>query len=366
MNKANHFISKAIATALKYIEGKRWSHHKSSLLADVDPSKLVIYETLLDNLHAHHTIDRLWTLSEAVANVVDKLRKNPVSPTDDEVLYKITKRVLDKLEIMNLVGVQPMQAPVGMVYAMRYNEYSEEIAGTTLRLEIVSSAVKAMSKRLCARLSLEAASDLKMLHNIDIVEEISSTVAMEIASDLNQTILRELATIAEPVTINAPLETYEDAMRFVLTVTREANNIAIKTRRGPGSWVVVNPQTFTMLQTYADKIPTSSLTLNTQPTFQIGSLLHVGYIASNIKLYVAIGMESTALMGYKGKREFDTGFIFCPYIVQAATSVVIDPASFQPQIGFFSRYGTFVNDGPFAKGGAYYRQINFVSDTEEK
>lgn len=358
-------VTNATKRVVKYVDDILWTKYKNKLLADVSPEKRPLYDRLLDNLRHYLSQDSFGTFVLTATSWFSKFRKKPTKQLSDEVMYNITKRVLDKLEILNLVGVQPMQAPVGLTYAMQYDTVEED-GEHQMRLQIVSKAVQAQTRRLSARLSLEVASDLKMMHDIDLVEEMSNILAMEIGTEINTAILDNLCDIAVPVTFDAStsMDTIADVKRFVLAVGKESNRLALDTRRGPANWVVVDAQTCSMLLTCARELSPSWVSFIDKPKFQIGSLLHVGYIHGTIKLYVSQSFENKALIGYKGAAEVDTGFIFSPYILCSTTGIMIDPETFQPMIGLGTRYGVTINDGNLARGGQYYRQLTFEGSTD--
>lgn len=133
-------------------------------------------------------------------------------------------------------------------------------------------------------------------------------------------------------------------------ITIEANNIAVKTRRGNANFVVTTPRVCALLQQLSMNKFTSFKTTDAVPTTPdtgVGALTKVGLINDDQQLlvrdaYAAQGSMDYVLLGYKGKQPGDSGIIYMPYI-PLQLSKVIQPGSFTPSIGARTRYGVMSN-----------------------
>ena len=133
-------------------------------------------------------------------------------------------------------------------------------------------------------------------------------------------------------------------------ITIEANQIAIKTRRGNANFVVTTPRVCALLQQLSMNKFTSfktSASMPTVPDTGVGALAKVGLINDDQQLlvrdsYAAVGNADYVLMGYKGKQPGDSGIIYCPY-VPLQLSKVMQPGSFTPSVGARTRYGIMSN-----------------------
>jgi hypothetical protein len=126
-------------------------------------------------------------------------------------------------------------------------------------------------------------------------------------------------------------------------INRVANLIAQRTRRGAGNWAVVSSAALTVLQSAT----TSAFARTTEGTFEAPTnTKFVGTLNGAMRIYVdAYLSDATAqndnqvLIGYKGASEADAAAFYCPYIPLMSSGVVLDPATFEPVVGFLTRYG---------------------------
>ena len=119
---------------------------------------------------------------------------------------------------------------------------------------------------------------------------------------------------------------------------RAANLIAQRTRRGAGNWAVVSAAALTVLQSAT----TSAFARSTEGTFEAPTnTKFVGTLNGAMKIYVdGYASDSTpVLVGYKGSSEADAAAFYCPYVPLMSSGVVLDPATFEPVVGFMTRYG---------------------------
>jgi len=183
------------------------------------------------------------------------------------------------------------------------------------------------------------------MHGLDVEAEIMAALAQEITVEIDQEILGSLRSLAitsatydqAAVSGTATFVGDEHAALAVL-INRVANQIAQRTRRGAGNWAVVSPTALTILQSAT----TSAFARTTEGTFEAPTnTKFVGTLNSAMRIYVdSYADDSTAvLVGYKGSSESDAAAFYCPYIPLMSSGVVLDPATFEPVVGFMTRYG---------------------------
>jgi hypothetical protein len=306
--------------------------------------------------------------------------------TLNRVILPVIRRVLPTVIANELVGVQPMTGPVGQIHTLRIR-YAEAGSGTTtntageealspfkiaeaysgnnsdtkaantaalegtpgkkLSIQILKQAVEAKSRKLSARWTFEAAQDAQAQQGIDIEAEIMAALAQEITAEIDQEIIGSLLTLAgsgnqqafdqSAVSGTATFVGDEHAALAIL-INRVANTIAQRTRRGAGNWAVVSPTALTILQSAT----TSAFARSTEGTFEAPTnTKFVGTLNSAMRVYVnAYAADNTSvLIGYKGSSEADAAAFYCPYIPLMSSGVVLDPSTFEPVVGFLTRYG---------------------------
>ena len=306
--------------------------------------------------------------------------------TLNRVILPVIRRVLPTVIANELVGVQPMTGPVGQIHTLRIR-YAESGAGTTtntageealspfkiaeaysgdnsstkaastaslegtpgkkLSIQILKQAVEAKSRKLSARWTFEAAQDAQAQQGIDIEAEIMAALAQEITAEIDQEIIGSLLTLAgsgnqqafdqAAVSGTATFVGDEHAALAIL-INRVANTIAQRTRRGAGNWAVVSPTALTVLQSAT----TSAFARSTEGTFEAPTnTKFVGTLNSAMRVYVNAYAADNAsvLVGYKGSSEADAAAFYCPYIPLMSSGVVLDPSTFEPVVGFLTRYG---------------------------
>ena len=174
-----------------------------------------------------------------------------------------------------------------------------------------------------------------------------AALAQEITAEIDQEILGSLLTLAgsanqqafdqSAVSGTATFVGDEHAALAIL-INRVANTIAQRTRRGAGNWAVVSPTALTILQSAT----TSAFARSTEGTFESPTnTKFVGTLNSAMRVYVdAYASDNTSvLVGYKGSSEADAPAFYCPYIPLMSSGVVLDPSTFEPVVGFLTRYG---------------------------
>lgn len=235
---------------------------------------------------------------------------------------------------------------------------------------IEKMTVTANSRALKAEYTIELQQDLKSIHGLDAEAELSNILSSEITAEINREIVRRIYTVAktgaENTTVAGTFDLDVDANgrwsveRFkglMFQIEREANRIAQTTRRGRGNFLLVSADVASALAMAGvlDYKTAISANLNVDDS----STTFAGTLNGKYKVYVdpyAVGTISAgnntlgpqfALVGYRGSSPFDAGMFYCPYVPLQLLRAV-DPTTFQPKIGFKTRYGVVGN--PFANG----------------
>lgn len=245
-----------------------------------------------------------------------------------------------------------------------------------LSLKIDQTAVTAATRKLAASFSLEAAQDIKAMHGVDVEREMVNVLQYEIQAEMDREIvgrLHDLATDTTTAGVDGQTATTLDLSatsqvgqtkisdgrwsqeRFSSVVTqiiKQANDIAITTRRGAGNFAIVSTRLATALQAAGPVFSRNQANVN--PT---ASMTDIGTINGNITIYHDTYHATTtdsALVGYKGPGISDAGLIYSPYIMGLMNRAV-DPEDFSPRVGVMSRYAM---TGNLLGAGRYYRKLN--------
>jgi hypothetical protein len=221
----------------------------------------------------------------------------------------------------------------------------EGTAGKRLSIQILKQAVEAKSRKLSARWTFEAAQDAQAQQGIDVEAEIMAALAQEITAEIDQEIIGSLKTLAGTAQLTYDQASVSGTATFVgdehaalaVQINRVANTIAQRTRRGAGNWAVVSPTALTILQSAT----TSAFARSTEGTFEAPTnTKFVGTLNGAMRVYAnAYATNDDVLIGYKGASEADAAAFYCPYIPLMSSGVVLDPATFEPVVGFLTRYG---------------------------
>lgn len=360
--------------------------------------------------------------------------------TWDPVLISLVRRAMPNLIAYDVCGVQPMNGPTGLIFAMkaRYDggstsnrealfaeaetNVSGDSAGThdsdnpsgwnnvdsagvrlsnlaaggmptadaealgstggssfkEMGFTIEKQSVVAKSRALKAEYSLELAQDLKAIHGLDAETELANILSTEILAEINREVIRTVNSQARTgalqanVTSNGIFDLSSDAdgrwsaekfKGLTVQIDREANVIAKETRRGKGNVVICSSDVATALAAsgsldYSPAINNNLQVDDTGNTF-------AGLLNGRIKVYIDPYAQTDYItVGYKGANTYDSGVFYCPYVpLQMVKAVGED--TFQPKIGFKTRYGMasnpYVGTSPTsdglaaAKSNQYYR-----------
>jgi hypothetical protein len=235
-----------------------------------------------------------------------------------------------------------------------------------MSFSIDKSTVTAVSRALKAEYSMELAQDLKAIHGLDAETELANILSTEILAEINREVVRSIYKTAEAgAQINTTtagifdLDTdsngrwsVEKFKGLMFAIERDANAIGQRTRRGKGNMLIVSADVASALQMAGvlDYTPALNNNLNVDDT----STTFAGVMNGRYKVYVDpysanVAASQYYVVGYKGTSPYDAGLFYCPYVpLQMVRAVGED--TFQPKIGFKTRYGMAAN--PFAVAGA--------------
>jgi len=229
---------------------------------------------------------------------------------------------------------------------------------------IEKTAVTAKTRALRAEYTLELAQDLKAIHGLDAEQELANLLSSEILAEINREVVRTIYTVAKPGAKNNVANqgifdldvdsngrwSVEKFKGLMFQIERDANAIAQETRRGKGNFIVTSADVASALAMSGTLDYSSGLTGAGGPSIgevdDTGNLL-VGTMNGRIKVYVDpysanVSNSHYYVVGYKGSSPYDAGLFYCPYVpLQMLRS--IDPETFQPKIGFKTRYGMVAN-----------------------
>jgi hypothetical protein len=465
---------------------ENWSEVKDALLEGLDTSKKAIVATLLENQKQHILTETAATGSVG-ANDIAGFRK---------ILIPMIRRIIPGTIATEIVGVQPMTGPVGIVYTMRYR-YGEGVTGPasgtdgnpwlgggsvnagdelfgnnpalkqfysgaagtavgdggvgqpagssgitngaaaegqisadasrgawpsslpaynsslfgpypasgtdaigkqyagrlyggsgsmiegsggrSVKLEVVSQAVESGTRKLQAGWTIEAMQDLKSQHGLDLESELTQVISAEIVQEIDSEILSDLIALAGTAgsfdyqTIGAgpgyqPAYLGDRFANLGIVINAVCNEIARKTRRGPGNFIVVSPMVVSILQSAAKSVFAPAVAGSFKGP---NNTMLVGTLNGTIKVYsylwnqvsgVGAPVSDQILVGYKGGNgETDTGYFYCPYVPLMSSGVVINPVTFQPVVSMMTRYGkTAFTQSQTSLGNSsdYYGKIN--------
>lgn len=340
----------------------------------------------------------------------------------DPVLIALLRRTQPNLVTSGLVGVQPMTGPTGLIFAQRVY-YGDAAGGTetwnanrpdvnrsgngagagmsTAALEalganravdatssstqeqifvanpwgemsmgISSISVTAKGRALKAHFTHELAQDLRAIHGLDAESELATLLQGEIISEIDYEILAYIQSQAKSGgTINVTADTdgrwsVERYQGLIRLLDRQSNIIGQETRRGRATWIVTTPDVAGALE-LAGKLNMFAERDFGIDEVNVTGLTYVGKLAGKWDVYIdpyATSGTNWATLGYKGANEYDAGVYYAPYTpLEFYRGQGED--SFQPRIGFKTRYGLVHN--PYASGTSgqnpYFRTVTITN-----
>ena len=357
----------------------RWDDTKDALLEGLEGNRRNSMGVVLENTRKYLK-EAASTGASAAGNVA----------TLNRVILPVIRRVMPTVIANEIVGVQPMQGPVGQIHTLRVRyadtvtstasspfdtdtvagdealspfkiatAYSgstttgraettagkEGTGGSQLSIQILKQPVEAKTRKLQARWTFEAAQDAQSMHGIDVEAEVMAALAQEITAEIDQEVIASLRSLAATEeTFNqaavSGTATYvgDEHAALAVLINRAANKIAQRTRRGAGNYAVVSPQALTVLQSAS----TSAFARTTEGAFEAPTnTKFVGTLNGAMRIYVdSYAADDTAvLVGYKGSSETDAAAFYCPYVPLMSSGTVLDPSTFEPVVSFMTRYG---------------------------
>jgi hypothetical protein len=381
----------------------RWGETKEALLEGLQGSKRTSMGVILENT-------RKYLAENATAGATSSSNV----ATLNRVILPVIRRVMPTVIANEIVGVQPMTGPVAQIHTLRVR-YADTVSATTgtdgalagdealspfkiataysgnpatskayatstlegtpgnrINVQILKQVVEAKTRKLSARWTFEAAQDAQAMHGLDVEAEIMAALAQEITVEIDQEILASLRSLAateftydqSTVSGTATFVGDEHAALAVL-INRSANLIAQRTRRGAANWAVVSAEALTVLQSAT----TSAFARTTEGTFEAPTnTKFVGTLNGAMRVYVdSYANTGTAvLIGYKGSSEADAAAFYCPYVPLMSSGVVLDPNTFEPVVGFMTRYGyvELTNTASsLGNAGDYLAKVGITSGT---
>jgi len=255
-----------------------------------------------------------------------------------------------------------------------------------MAFSIEKTSVTAQTRALKAEYTDELAQDLKSVHGLDAAAELSNILTQEILAEINREVVRRVyisakvgAQTGTAVAGSFDLDidsngrwSVEKFKGLLFQIEREANAVGQLTRRGKANFIITSADVASALAMAGvlDYAPALSTSLNVDDT----STTFAGILNGRYKVYVdpyAANSSATQFFvaGYKGSSAFDAGLFYCPYVPLQLVRAT-DPNTFQPKIGFKTRYGIASNpfavadytgpqdpNGLYANANSYYRKV---------
>lgn len=382
----------------------KWQRIKEALMDGLPPKKAKIMDRCLENTRKDFVGRQKYLMENASASAVSTGN----IATLNKVILPIIRRVLPNVIVNELVGVQPMPGPVAQIMTLRYvygttsagagtiageemlaplhvrdlaaaysgNEVAatpagaltaqlEGVPGNAVKLEMLKQVVEAKSRRLSARWTVEAQTDAQNQYGVDVEEELLAAVAQDITVEIDQEILRNLRALPPtPTAANTfdqsavsgqATSVVDEFAALAVLIGREANRIAVRTRRGKGNWAVVSPTILTVLESAR----ASAFARTTEGSFDAPTNnKYVGTLNNSMRVYVDnyADDDTPVLIGYKGSSEVDAATFYTPYVPLTTHGVVTDPNTFELVTSFYTRYGyvEFVNSATSLGNSADY------------
>ena len=250
-----------------------------------------------------------------------------------------------------------------------------------MAFSIEKTTVSAKTRGLKAQYTVELAQDLKAVHGLEAEGELSNILSQEILFEINREVIRTIYNAAKTGAATGSTTTFgtfdcdvdangrwsvERFKGLLFQIERDCNAIAQETRRGKGNFIVVSADVASALSMAGilDYTPALSVSLNVDDT---GNTF-AGVLNGKIRVYVdpySANLNTASqfyVAGYKGTNPYDAGMFYCPYVPLQMVRAV-DPDTFQPKIGFKTRYGIVTN--PFtslsAGSNVYYRKVKVTN-----
>ena len=256
-----------------------------------------------------------------------------------------------------------------------------------MAFSIEKTSVTAKTRALKAEYSIELAQDLKSVHGLDAEGELSNILSTEILAEINREVIRTIYNTAKPGAAvgTATAGTFdldvdsngrwsvEKFKGLMFQIEREANAIGQQTRRGRANFLITSADVASALAMAGVLDYSSGITGKNALNVDDTSTTFAGVLNGKYKVYVDpytsnVSNTQFFVAGYKGASAFDAGLFYCPYVPLQLVRAV-DPNSFQPKIGFKTRYGLVANPfvsldgtgGLTANENYYYRRVKVTN-----
>ena len=227
-----------------------------------------------------------------------------------------------------------------------------------MAFSIEKATVTAKSRALKAEYTMELAQDLKAVHGLDAEAELANILSAEILAEINREVIRTINMKAKLGAQQADLTTagtfdldtdadgrwsVEKYKGLLVQIQREANQIAKDTRRGKGNFIICSSDVAAALSASGMLDYTPALAANANLNIDDAGNTFAGTLAGGMKVYIdPYAAVNYVNMGYKGTNAYDAGIFYCPYVPLTMVRAVGEN-SFQPKIGFKTRYGMVAN-----------------------
>jgi hypothetical protein len=252
-------------------------------------------------------------------------------------------------------------------------------------------SVVAKTRALKAEYTLELAQDLKAIHGLDAEAELSNILSTEILAEINREVVRTIYAVANIGYVGLSTNTFnlasasdtsgrwavEKFKGLLFAIERASNKIAKDTRRGKGNILIVSTDVASALSMTGLLDYQGALTNNTNLAVDDTGNTFAGTLFGRLKVYVdpySITGSDYVVVGYKGPTPYDAGVFYCPYVPLQMVRA-INPDTFQPKIGFKTRYGLVQNPFGNSQQGAdtvvsgsltnhtntYYRKFSVIN-----
>jgi len=227
-----------------------------------------------------------------------------------------------------------------------------------MSFSIDKTTVTAKSRALKAEYTMELAQDLKAIHGLDAESELATILSGEILAEINREVVRTINTRAKlgaqqaEVAVKGVFDLATDSdgrwslekyKGLLVHIMREANQIAIDTRRGKGNFMLVSADVAAILSASGLLDNTTALSGNAAIASDVTGTTFVGVVTGGLKVYLdPYATQNYVTVGYKGSNAYDAGIFYAPYVPLTMVRAVGEN-TFQPKIGFKTRYGMVAN-----------------------
>ena len=262
--------------------------------------------------------------------------------------------------VANGAGVAGMSTALAEALGDGSNTFQE------MAFSIEKVTVTAKTRALKAEYSMELAQDLKAVHGLDAETELANILSTEILAEINREVIRTIYGVSKlgcqaGTTTRGTFDLDTDSngrwmvekiKGLAFQIEREANTIAKTTRRGKGNIIIVSSDVASAFAMAGLLDYNSALQGQVNLTVDDTGNTFAGTMFGRLKVYIDPYAQTSstnefAVVGYKGTNAYDAGIFYCPYVPLQMVRAV-DTGTFQPKIGFKTRYGLVAN--PFAEG----------------